>query len=42
MQFPDTETKIFAYETAEKILDLTYLGYKEWISYVYMYLYTED
>jgi len=41
MQFPDTETKIFAYETAEKILDLTYLGNKEWISYVYIYLYTE-
>jgi len=41
MQFPDTETKIFAYETAEKILDLTYLGDKAWISYVYMYLYTD-
>lgn len=41
MQFPDTETKIFAYETAEKILDLTYLGDKAWISYVYIYLYTD-
>lgn len=40
MQFPDTKTKIFAYETAEKILDLTYLGNKTWISYVYMGLYT--
>ncbi|MBR6558606.1 MAG: helix-turn-helix transcriptional regulator [Clostridia bacterium] len=41
MQFSDTETKIFAYETAEKILDLTYLGDKVWISYVYIYLYTD-
>ena len=41
MEFPDTETKIFAYETAEKILDLTYLGDKAWISYVYMSLYTD-
>lgn len=40
MQFPDVETRIFAYETAEKILDLTYLGDKAWISYVYMALYT--
>ncbi|MBE6638487.1 MAG: helix-turn-helix transcriptional regulator [Ruminococcaceae bacterium] len=40
MRFPDTQTKIFAYETAEKILDLTYLGDKAWISYVYMNLYT--
>ena len=40
MQFPDTKTKIFAYETAEKILDLTYLGDMAWISYVYMNLYT--
>ena len=40
MHFPDTKTKIFAYETAEKILDLTYLGDKAWICYVYMALYT--
>ena len=40
MQFLDVETRIFAYETAEKILDLTYLGDKAWISYVYMALYT--
>ena len=40
MQFPDVKTKIFAYETAEKILDLTYLGDKAWICYVYMALYT--
>ena len=40
MRFPDMETQIFAYETAEKILDLTYLGDKAWISYVYMALYT--
>ena len=40
MHFPDTQTEIFAYENAEKILDLTYLGDKEWIAYVYMHLYT--
>ncbi len=40
MRFPDIQTKIFAYETAEKILDLTYLGDKAWICYVYMALYT--
>ena len=40
MQFPDVNTRIFAYETAEKILDLTYLGDKAWICYVYMALYT--
>ncbi len=40
MQFPDMKTKISAYETAEKILDLSYLGDKTWISYVYMSLYT--
>ncbi len=41
MQFPDTKTKIFAYESAEKILDLTYLEDKAWICYVYMALYTD-
>ena len=41
MQFSDRQTQIFAYETAEKILDLTYLGNKTWISYVYMALYTQ-
>ena len=41
MQFPNVETRIFAYETAEKILDLTYLGNKAWISYVYVALYTD-
>ena len=41
MQFSDMEARIFAYETAEKILDLTYLGDKAWISYVYVALYTE-
>ena len=40
MRFPDVETKIFACETAEKILDLTYLGDKAWICYAYMALYT--
>ena len=42
MTFPDRKTKIFGYETAVKILDLTYCdGDKAWISYVYIYLYTD-
>lgn len=42
MEFPDNKTKIFALETAEKILDLTYCdGNKAWISYVYMTIYTD-
>lgn len=41
MEFPDTETKVFAYETAEKILDLTYQGSMVGISYVYMTIYTD-
>ncbi len=42
MSFPDENTKIFAYETAVKILDLVYCdGSKAWISYVYAALYTE-
>lgn len=41
MEYPDNETKIFALETAEKILDLTYCdGNKAWISYVYKTIYT--
>ncbi len=42
MKFPDRQTEIFGYETALKILDLTYCdGDKAWISYVYIYLYTD-
>lgn len=42
MTFPDRKTKIFGYETAVKILDLTYCdGDKAWISYVYIYLFTD-
>lgn len=40
MNFPDENTKIFAYETGVKILDLVYCdGNKAWISYVYVTLY---
>ena len=40
MDFPDESAKIFAYETAVKILDLVYCdGNKAWISYVYAALY---
>ncbi len=42
MSFPDENTKIFAYETAVKILDLVYCdGSKMWISYAYAALYNE-
>ena len=42
MKFPDKKTEIFGYETALKILDLTYCdGDKAWIAYVYVYLYTD-
>jgi len=42
MAFPDRKTKIFGYETAVKILDLTYCdGDKAWIAYVHIYLYTD-
>lgn len=42
MSFPDENTKVFAFETAVKILDLVYCdGNKAWISYVYAALYTE-
>ena len=41
MTFPDIKTRIFADETAEKILDLTYLSDKAWIAYAYMALYTD-
>ncbi len=42
MTFPDRKTEIFGYETALKILDLTYCdGDKAWIAYVYIYLYSD-
>ena len=42
MSFPDENTKIFAYETAVKILDLVYCdGSKAWIYYAYAALYNE-
>lgn len=42
MSFHDENTKIFAYETAVKILDLVYCdGSKAWIYYVYAALYNE-
>lgn len=41
MQFPDVETRIFAYKTAVQILDLTYQGDKKWVSYTYVALYTD-
>ncbi len=42
MEFSEEKTKIFAFEHAIKILDLTYCdGSKAWVSYIYNALYTE-
>ncbi len=42
MEFSERETKIFAAETAVKILDLVYCdGNRAWASYIYMALYTD-